>query len=1038
MKLCANCKQMVAEDLSVCPGCGHMLGAGLEFVDDYRILDVIHEGYSSILCRARKKGEDQHVMLRLFKPDTVMTDEVAYRLKLEMGELQKLPGEGFVRHHFLTQSQDGAWYRVSEWVESESWGDLVSQGVFNNYPVAFDIFEQIASILEVLHQSGHCIPHLILSDILVFKKKGGGFGVKIDYKLSRFLDPKLMRPEPMLKRLLDCHPDIKNLDQPLDYVSDIWSLGKIFVELCSGELEDCDLHTQVNELPISYNAKLLFKSMLSTDPALRPNTMGEVARALGRIRAHEAAGDRRRRLKRMLVPVSAVRKLQTRVSFITAMLLIIVIAGGAVWFWGGSQPDDSSKRLEGYAARYSPSVAFVLVHYGVKVDDSMVYQNMSQGTSFLVDTQGYLLSSRHVVCPWLEDSRLFQVMMGIKQGGRNPSFFYKIYLWFEGKKAFNRSGEGSRDISDNFFVQNAFQSDGAPSVELVGVALPPTERRQLISSPLRDDFAVLKISKIPQGLVPLPLDRTMLSTSLPKLADVVTLGFPLGHRTQEITVNVSATKGSVRRTFTNSFQVDASFYSGNSGGPVIGENGMVWGIATGVATSRSQGPLPTMTNVTPLWNLGMVLPINKAVDFLEQIKKGLPKWHGVIDFEASERLKRIVEPAQLGRWALAMDQAEKELKLSDDPRLFLAAGVVHMCAGLHNKARTHLERSLSISPENNPSELLLFIIDWLQDRPSIYQDRLFKYDWRSPKEFLGYLARVMTGGISEQQALQGWENLNEKGWLHFLVGLKLIRDGNDQTAEAAFREAVTAADPNDWAYFLALAWLQKVQKKRLAQLTDKPGWEEYQNQIKEFQAETKTALARKIETNKKLAQMAGLLAQSGGDPGSQAGIRLQMLKLAPENFDQLAPMVFLNAAGEDWKTALEQAGQFLKRPGRESQDRLALGLLVPQIHYITGNKELALKTLGEFLQRTRDPWYRAVAECLDGRRTKEELAGQLAERPHDLLITNVAQGMWSEAEGDKETALTHYRAALESLLDDWYEYGLARARIAKLKASPAK
>ena len=56
----------------------------------------------------------------------------------------------------------------------------------------------------------------------------GALDVKIDYKLSRYIDPKLDRPAPMLKRLLACHPDIVN-DRPLDFRSDIWSLGKVFV-----------------------------------------------------------------------------------------------------------------------------------------------------------------------------------------------------------------------------------------------------------------------------------------------------------------------------------------------------------------------------------------------------------------------------------------------------------------------------------------------------------------------------------------------------------------------------------------------------------------------------------------------------------------------------------------------------------------------------------------------------------------------------------------------------------------------------------------
>jgi len=43
----------------------------------------------------------------------------------------------------------------------------------------------------------------------------------------------------MLKKLLSSHPDIVN-QRPLDFQSDIWSLGKVFVELLSADLETTD------------------------------------------------------------------------------------------------------------------------------------------------------------------------------------------------------------------------------------------------------------------------------------------------------------------------------------------------------------------------------------------------------------------------------------------------------------------------------------------------------------------------------------------------------------------------------------------------------------------------------------------------------------------------------------------------------------------------------------------------------------------------------------------------------------------------------
>jgi hypothetical protein len=52
MKLCPICGQSVAEEITTCPACGGRIAEGRTHIDDYRIVDVLHEGHSSFLCRA--------------------------------------------------------------------------------------------------------------------------------------------------------------------------------------------------------------------------------------------------------------------------------------------------------------------------------------------------------------------------------------------------------------------------------------------------------------------------------------------------------------------------------------------------------------------------------------------------------------------------------------------------------------------------------------------------------------------------------------------------------------------------------------------------------------------------------------------------------------------------------------------------------------------------------------------------------------------------------------------------------------------------
>ena len=117
---------------------------------------------------------------------------------------------------------------------------------------------------------------------MVVRGADGTFGIKIDYKLSRYIDPKLDRPAPMLKTLLACHPDIVN-QRPLDFRSDVWSLGKVFVELLAGDLEIEQPEARVDALDLPDELAVLLRVMLADDPDLRPQSMAEVAVSLQRI-----------------------------------------------------------------------------------------------------------------------------------------------------------------------------------------------------------------------------------------------------------------------------------------------------------------------------------------------------------------------------------------------------------------------------------------------------------------------------------------------------------------------------------------------------------------------------------------------------------------------------------------------------------------------------------------------------------------------------------------------------------------------------------
>jgi tetratricopeptide (TPR) repeat protein len=554
----------------------------------------------------------------------------------------------------------------------------------------------------------------------------------------------------------------------------------------------------------------------------------------------------------------------------------------------------------------------------------------------------------------------------------------------------------------------------------------------LIRSPLKDDCAVLKIDQVPEGLQPLPLDEKMEALAVPKLSPVITLGFPLGSRTQASTINVSVTRGHVRRTFENLLQVDTSIHRGNSGGPIIDIRGKVIGIASGVAMDWIAGPVPVPTLLP---DMGMVLPINKAVNFLQELKAGKVKWNGVLDLSVDVKIKNILDLAEERRWSDAQSLADKEVETSFDPTLVMAAAMIHFCAGDHEKAERLFEKALSMDDKNDQARLLLFLIHWLADRSAVssYRHDLLALDWRSPHEFFGYLVRLLEGNIDEESALRGGYTDAERNWLRYVVALVAARNNDATKAEELLQPLVLATGRENWLHFLALARLEQIQQHKLATIGHPEARRQYQEQLDQFAQKLQKARRALAEHQALLARLRAKFGQNALPPVTKRALLEQILKIDSGDGNLLAELVFYYAMDEDWNQALEYARRFLILEGRENAARLRVGLLAAEILLNMGRKKEALAELENYLYNTTDAWYRLIAECLLVRQKEKSLAEKAGESPEYVLTGHVALGFWSEGSGDKNKAIDHYREALGSYMDDMIEYVFAVERIKRLR-----
>ena len=806
------------------------------------------------------------------------------------------------------------------------------------------------------------------------------------------------------------------------------------MELLTAEHDSTDFQAEIDALSLPPEFAVLLKAMLADDPKLRPQSMAEVAESLSRIKEEEIESAMHRRRETMQPPVQEIRSLKKRIGQLALVIGVVAILAILAWFFFVFRQKDTEKIFGEHANRYAKSVAFVLTEYWLTAGDSRVYQKRGEGTAFLVDNTGYLLTNRHVVCPWLEDGNLHLWIRRLMDQQSALQLNYRVFLWFEGEKAFNRllGLSKSAELDDIYRLSAAFRTDGQPRLAIAGVARWPDRTWQLIQSPLKDDFAVLKIDRVPEGLYPLPLDEKMEALKVPKLSPVIALGFPLGSRTQEATVNVSVTQGHVRRAFENLLQMDTSIHPGNSGGPVIDLRGKVIGIASSVALDWIAGPVPV---ATPLSDMGMVLPINKAAVFLRELKAGKVKWNGVLDLSVNAKIKKIMDLADKRRWSEAQALADQELQTSFDPTLLLTAAMIHFCAADHEKAGPLFEKALSMDDKNDQARLLLFLIDWLADRStaSPYGRELLALDWRSPNEFFGYLVRALEGKIAEDRFLRGGYTDYERHWLRYVAALVADRNHDTAKAEKLLQPVVLMTGHETWLHFLALARLEKTQQQKLASIEDPETRRQYQSQLDQFAQMFEKSRPKLAKRQALLAPLLAKLEQDSLAPKTKRAMLEQALNIDPANGDLLVEMVFYCAMEDDWDSALEYTNRFFSLDGRENAGRLQVGLLKTEILYNLGRKEAALAELETFLDNTEDAWYRSIAECLLDQEKEKILAQKAGESPEYLVTGHIALAFWAEGSGNKDKAIDHYREALGSYMDDMIEYVFAVERIKKLR-----
>jgi len=208
---------------------------------------------------------------------------------------------------------------------------------------------------------------------------------------------------------------------------------------------------------------------------------------------------------------------------------------------------------------------------------------------------------------------------------------------------------------------------------------------------------------------------------------------------------------------------------------------------------------------------------------------------------------------------------------------------------------------------------------------------------------------------------------------------------------------------------------------------------EYQADIDKFSKTIKKEHGLKREQVEKLAPLIAKFKSSSITPGNKQEVFEKIMEIVKSDEALLVGLTFYSAMNEEWELALKYARTFLEVEGRENAGFLSIGLLEPCILNKIGQKDEAVKKLEVFSSQIKNQWYRHIAKCLLGKETEKSLVLRAGESPEYLITAQCALGFWAEGVGKNKKALKHYKEALGSYMDEWFEYEFTMERIKKLK-----
>lgn len=319
MNFCPNCQQVFETTVTTCPADGtvlipqltaipsdprQMIGRILE--NKYTITGVLGSGGMAFVMKARHLFLGRDVAIKILKPEMLTIPELRKRFLREAKAASETKHPGIVDIMDFGITRDGIYYLVMEILEGENLFQYMKRNPCLPETEAARIAVGILEALGAVHARGIVHRDVKPDNFVLQSADDGDLRIKlIDFGLAKFFDDS--DPDRPTERLTKCSvvmgsPHHMSPEQArgmtLDARSDIYSVGCILYEMCTGrlpfegrnsvevmskQLVEEPVSPGVHRDDLSEDIENLILGCLCKDPAHRFRTTAELAEAIVRL-----------------------------------------------------------------------------------------------------------------------------------------------------------------------------------------------------------------------------------------------------------------------------------------------------------------------------------------------------------------------------------------------------------------------------------------------------------------------------------------------------------------------------------------------------------------------------------------------------------------------------------------------------------------------------------------------------------------------------------------------------------------------------------